>query len=256
MKHHKFITGIAVLALITPLSACSHKQEAPGINKTVAKSDTRVNTQALVSRNLKRNNYIKNYRISNTVKTGKFKRTTHYTLGNTPLMLKASVNNDKPSMYTQDGTIYLSAKNAIGNTVWIKQDNPAKAHSLISNATKNVNQYLNTLANPVLAGIAKSEKTLDGYKIDIPDNKENRNKIKSQYVSNKKKGVKLVHYEIHIKLDKKFNTVKYVQDMTYANKNKNESQTIIIDQINQHNDLTMPKSITKKAIDQKKVKIR
>lgn len=256
-KHFLTLTAIALLGLT--LSACGHKNEAPttNVNKTVAKTaNIQVQAKPIINNNLHYNNFIKSYSITSYRQLDKTKQNTRFILGNTPMKLVAYSNKDKtPSMYVEEGTIYIRAKRADGKTVWIKRNNEKQANAIVNGNAKSANQYVNTFANPVLASIAKAKTTNNGFLVYIKDDKANRKQIQAQY-SQDKKGLIIKHYEIELNTDKKGKLISFKQTMEYKYKKHDNKQTIIIDNLNKYNNLAIPKSVTKHAIDSKKVNMK
>lgn len=261
MKKAKRFTTIAMSFLaVLALAGCSkNKEEAPSAkpNKTVEKTaDIQVNPKAIINNNLHYNNYIKSYMITSYRQLDKTKSASRFILGSTPMKLKAYSNSDKtPSMYVEEGTIYIKARNSLGKTVWIKQDNAKRASAIVNANAKSANQYANTFANPILTSLAKAKTTNDGFLVYITDNPSNRKQIQQQY-SQGKKGLIIKHYKINLKTDKKGKLISFMQTMEYRYKKHDNKQTIIISNPNKYNDLSVPKSVTKHAIDSKKVNVK
>lgn len=256
----RLINGGAAMLTLISLTGCAKKQTAPKpntVNKTVAKTaGITVNAKPIINNNLHYNNYVKSYSITSYRKLGKRTSNTKFVLGNTPMQL-AAYNNSKtsPSMYAGEGAIYIKAKRSDGKTVWIKQNSEKRANQLITQNAKSANQYMNTFANPVLADIAKAETTNSGFKVYIKDTPENRKQIQTQY-SQGKKGLKIKHYKIELYTDKKGHLIKFRQLMEYVYKKSDNRQTIIISEPNKYDNLSVPKSVKKHAIDSKKIRMR
>lgn len=256
----RLINGAAAVLTLISLTGCAKKQAAPKpntVNKTVAKTaGISVNAKPIINNNLHYNNYVKSYSITSYRKLGKRTSNTKFILGNTPMQLEAYNNlKDKASMYAGEGAIYIKAKRSDGKNIWVRQDSEKRANQLITQNAKSANQYMNTFANPILADIAKAETTQSGFKIYIKDTKENRRQIQTQY-SQGKKGLKIKHYEIELYTDKKGRLIKFRQLMEYNYKRSDNRQTIIINKPNKYNNLTIPKSVTKHAVDAKKIRMR
>lgn len=256
-KHFLTLTAVALSCLT--LSACGHKEEAPttNVNKTVAKTaNIQVQAKPIINSNLHYNNFIKSYSITSHRQLDKTKQNTRFILGNTPMKLAAYSNKDKtPSMYVEEGTIYIRAKRSDGKTVWIKRNNEKQANAIVNGNAKSANQYANTFANPILASIAKAKTTNNGFLVYIKDDKANRKQIQAQY-SQGKKGLIIKHYEIELNTDKKGKLISFKQTMEYKYKKHDNKQTIIINNPNKYDNLSIPKSVTKHAIDSKKVNMK
>lgn len=256
-KQQKLISLVVIALAGLTLTGCNKKrQEAPaGPNKTIMKTDNRVDSQTVIKKALVQNNYVKSYRMINIKQMGNKKPVkVSYCLGNTPLKMASYMNNDKnPAMYADDGTLYFRAKSNTGKTVWLKQDNENKAHTLVSNNAQSANEYMNTLANPTLANLATAKKNDSGYTIQIKSSKANLKTLATQYKA--KKNVKLVDYSLFMTTDKKYNLKFFKQVMAYSYKGKTQTQRLIIDKVNQFNNLSVPKSVIKHAINQNKVRV-
>ena len=254
----KQISLILLAATCLSLTGCSHNNQKPkpAVNPTVAKRDNRVNPQAVIKRNLNRNNYVKSYRMTNIKQVNnKNPSSVSYCLGNVPMNLATYLNKSKkPVMYIANGVIYMAAKNNSGKTVWLKQESENKAQQTINNNAKTANQYMNTLANPTLANLAEAKKTDSGYEVQIKNTKSNLKQIATQYQA--KKNVKLVEYSLKLNTDKKFNLTEFQQVMAYSYKGKTQKQVLMLDQIGKFDKLSVPSSVTKHAIDQSKVRVK
>lgn len=259
-KAKHLMTALTSCLAVLALAGCAkNKEEAPTAkpNKTVEKTaDIQVNPKAVINNNLHYNNYIKSYMITSHRQLDKTKSTSRFILGNTPMKLKAYSNSDKtPSMYVEEGMIYIKAHNSLGKTVWIKQDNAKRASTIVSANAKSANQYANTFANPVLANMAKAKTTNDGFLVYITDTSANRKQIQDQY-SQDKKGLTIKHYKINLRTNKKGKLISFTQTMEYKYKKHDNKQTIIINNPNEYNNLSVPKSVTKHAINSKKINIK